>query len=184
MSEIIVRDSLESDMKAVQRIYARHVRDGLGSFEETPPALAEIKRRRKKVLDLGLPFLAAEIDRKVVGYSCATPFRERSAYRYTVENSVYVDATLTRKGVGRALLSALIRKCEAGRWRQMIAVIGDSDNAASIALHKSLGFRLAGSLRSVGFKHGRWVDSVLMQRALGAGDRTLPIPRRHRRKLQ
>jgi L-amino acid N-acyltransferase YncA len=174
VSEIIVRDSLAPDVRVVQRIYARHVREGLGSFEETPPSLAEIRRRRRKVLGLGLPFLVAEIDRKVVGYSYAAPFRERSAYRYTLENSVYVDANLTRKGVGRALLSALIRKCEAGPWRQMIAVIGDSGNAASIVLHKSLGFRFAGNLHSVGFKHGRWVDSVLMQRELGVGARTLP----------
>ncbi|HEX9262804.1 MAG TPA: GNAT family N-acetyltransferase [Candidatus Binatia bacterium] len=174
MVHIVVRDSIEADMKAVRRIYAHYVLCGLGSFEEVPPSLVELKRRRKQALALRLPFLVAEIDGAVIGYSYATLFRERSAYRYTIEDSIYVDPRMTRKGAGRALLSTLIERCSAGGWRQMIAVIGDRNNVASIALHQSLGFRMTGTLCSVGFKLGRWVDTVLMQRVLGSGDRTLP----------
>ncbi len=174
MSHIVVRNSTDADMSAVRRIYAYHVLHGLGSFEEEPPSPAEMKRRRDDVIGHGLPYLVADIDGVVVGYSYATLYRARSAYRYTVEDSVYVDASVMGKGVGRALLSAVIARCEAGRWRQMIAVIGDSDNVASIRLHASLGFRLVGTLRAVGFKMERWADTVLMQRELGAGDRTPP----------
>jgi L-amino acid N-acyltransferase YncA len=174
MNQILVRDSMNADMSAVQRIYAYYVLHGLGSFEEEPPSVVELRRRRDDVLGRGLPYLVAEIDGAVVGYSYAALYRDRSAYRYTVENSVYVDGDASRRGVGRALLSAVIARCEIGRWRQMIAVIGDSNNVASIALHESLRFRLVGTLRAVGFKHGRWVDSVLMQRELGAGDRMPP----------
>ena len=174
MNQILVRDSIDVDMPAAQRIYAYYVLHGLGSFEEEPPSVVELGRRRDDVLGRGLPYLVAEIDGAVVGYSYAALYRDRSAYRYTVENSVYVDGDANRRGVGRALLSAVIARCEIGRWRQMIAVIGDSSNVASIALHESLRFRLVGTLRAVGFKHGRWVDSVLMQRPLGAGDRMPP----------
>ena len=174
MSHIVVRDSTGADMPAVRRIYAHHVLHGLASFEEVQPSVTELKRRRDGVIGDGLPYLVAEIDEAVVGYSYAAPYRARSAYRYTVEDSVYVDEGVMGRGVGRALLSAVIARCEAGRWRQMVAVIGDSDNVASIRLHESLGFRMVGTLRAVGFKMGRWVDSVLMQRELGAGDRTLP----------
>lgn len=174
MSHLVVRNSTEADVPAVHRIYAHHVLHGLGSFEEEPPSAAELKRRRDDVIERGLPYLVADIDGTVVGYSYATLYRARSAYRYTVEDSVYVDEGVLRKGAGRALLSAVIARCEAGRWRQMVAVIGDSDNAASILLHESLGFRLVGTLRAVGFKMGRWADTVLMQRELGAGERTPP----------
>ena len=174
MSHIVVRNSTDADVSAVRRIYAYHVLHGLGSFEEEQPSVAELKRRRNDVIGHGLPYLVADIDGTVVGYSYATLYRARSAYRYTVEDSVYVDEGVLRKGVGRALLSAVIARCEAGRWRQMIAVIGDSDNVASIRLHESLGFRLVGTLRAVGFKMERWADTVLMQRELGAGDRTPP----------
>ena len=126
-------------------------------------------RRRADVIGLGLPYLVAELDGDVAGYSYAAPYRSRSAYRFAIENSVYVDHRLNRRGIGRALLPALIARCQAGDWRQMIAIIGDSGNAASIGLHEQFGFRLAGTLRGVGFKFGRWVDTVLMQRALGAG---------------
>ena len=153
---------------------AHHVLHGLGSFEEKPPSVAELKRRRADALGRGLPYLVAEIDRTLAGYSYATLYRSRSAYRYTLEDSVYVDETMSRRGIGRALLSALIARCDRGRWRQMIAVIGDSDNVASIALHEHLGFRRVGTFRAVGFKLGRWVDTVLMQRELGAGGRTPP----------
>jgi phosphinothricin acetyltransferase len=161
-----VRDSREGDMAKVQAIYAHHVLHGAASFEEEPPALAEMRRRRADVLDRGLPYLVAEKEGRVVGYSYATPYRARSAYRFTIENSVYVEHALSGAGIGRALLSTLIARCEAGEWRQMIAVIGDSHNAASIGLHAKFGFQPIGTLRAVGFKFGRWVDTVLMQRQL------------------
>ena len=177
MQRIVVRDSTEADMPAVQRIYAHYVLYGLASFEESPPSVAELKRRRGEVSDHGLPYLVAEIDGAVAGYGYAAPYRTRSAYRYTVEDSVYADNALGRRGIGSALLSTLITRCESGDWRQMIAVIGDSRNAASIGLHERLGFRLVGTFRSVGFKLDRWVDTVLMQRQLGTGDGAPPEAR-------
>ena len=179
----LIRDSQDADIAAISAIYAHHVRHGAASFEEEPPSPAEIARRRADVLARGLPHLVATIDDEVVGYAYASPYRARSAYRFTIENSVYVDHRRHRGGIGRALLSALIERCEAGTsgtsasstpWRQMIAVIGDSANVPSIALHERLGFRMVGTLRAVGFKFGRWVDTVLMQRELGAGDSRLP----------
>jgi reactive intermediate/imine deaminase len=164
----------EADMSAVTSIYARHVLHGLASFEETPPSLDEMKSRRANVLQLGLPYLVAELDGRIVGYSYATSYRSRPAYRYTVEDSVYVEDGLNGRGIGTALLAELIARCERGPWRQMLAVIGDSGNAGSIALHRRLGFASAGNLVAVGFKLGRWVDSVFMQRALGAGDSSKP----------
>lgn len=168
----VIRESRDDDVAIVHAIYRHHVLHGMGSFEEEPPSVDELIRRRVNVLGRALPYLVAEIDGQVVGYSYAAPYRSRSAYRFTIENSVYVDHRLSRRGVGRALLSALIARCEAGEWRQMVAVIGDSANTASIALHERLGFCYVGTLRAVGFKFGRWVDSVMMQRALGVGDRT------------
>lgn len=171
---IFVRDASDADMVAVTKIYATHVLHGLASFEEIAPSLDEMKSRRASVLQLGLPYLVAELDGRVVGYSYATFYRTRPAYRYTVEDSVYVEDGLNGRGIGTTLLAELIARCERGPWRQMLAVIGDSGNAGSIALHRRLGFTPAGSLTSVGFKFGRWVDSVFMQRALGGGDSTLP----------
>jgi L-amino acid N-acyltransferase YncA len=171
---ILVRDAREADMDAVTKIYAAHVLHGLASFEEVPPSLDEMKSRRTAVLQLDLPYLVAELDGRVVGYSYATSYRTRPAYRYTVEDSVYVEDGFHGRGIGTALLAELIGRCECGPWRQMLAVIGDSGNAGSIALHRRLGFAPAGNLISVGFKLGRWVDSVFMQRALGAGDSTKP----------
>jgi phosphinothricin acetyltransferase len=130
--------------------------------------------RRASVLDLGLPYLAAEAAGQVVGYSYATGYRPRPAYRHTIEDSVYVAERMQGRGIGRALLSALIARCETGPWRQMVAVIGDSGNAGSIALHRQQGFRLVGTFEAVGFKLGRWVDTVLMQRALGPGGAAPP----------
>ena len=173
---ILVRPSTPSDLTAIRAIYAHHVLHGLASFEEEPPDVAEMGLRRAGVLALGLPHLVAEAPEGVVGYAYAGAYRTRSAYRYTVEDSVYVGAGLVGRGIGSALLSAVIAACEAGPWRQMIAVIGDSGNAGSIALHSRLGFTAVGTFRSIGFKHGRWVDSVLMQRALGAGDTVPPTP--------
>ena len=157
-------------MHAVTLIYAKHVLHGLASFEEIPPSLDELQTRRAGVLQLGLPYLVAEVDGRVVGYSYATPYRARPAYRYTIEDSVYVEDGLDGRGIGTALLAELIARCERGPWRQMLAVIGDSGNAGSIALHRRMGFKPAGTLICVGFKLGRWVDSVFMQRALGPGD--------------
>ena len=171
---VMIRDSRDGDVARIAVIYAHHVRHGVASFEEVPPAADELARRRADVLDRGLPYLVAELDGNVVGYAYASPYRARSAYRFSLEDSVYVDPACHRRGAGRALLGALIARCEAGPWRQMIAVIGDSANHASIGLHARLGFRPAGTLRSVGFKFGRWIDSVLMQRPLGADDGTLP----------
>lgn len=169
-----VRDAEAADMAEIQSIYAHHVLHGLATFEEVPPPVAEMANRRAAVLAAGLPYLAAEVDGRVVGYSYATAFRARPAYRYTIEDSVYVREGLAGRGIGLALLGELIRRCEAGPWRQMIAVIGDTANEASIALHRRLGFAHAGTLAAVGFKLGRWVDTVQMQRALGSGSRTAP----------
>ena len=161
-------------MAAITRIYAHHVLHGLASFEEIPPDEAELARRRGEVLRHGLPYLTAEQEGEVVGYCYAAPYRARSAYRFTIEDSVYIDPARIGQGIGRALLSRLIALCEQGPWRQMIAVIGDSENQASIGLHAAEGFRMIGTHPAVGFKFGRWVDSVLMQRELGEGARTLP----------
>lgn len=164
-----VRDARPDDMPAVQAIYAAEVLSGLASFEEVPPDAATIEARRQSVIAQGLPWLVAERKGRVVGYAYAGPYRPRPAYRHTVESSVYVDPSARGRGVARALMTELIAHCEHGGSRQMIAVIGDSGNAASIGLHEAMGFRHVGTLEAVGFKLGRWVDSVLMQRPLGAG---------------
>jgi phosphinothricin acetyltransferase len=169
-----VRDAVESDLPSIQQIYAHHVLHGLASFEEVPPSLAEMRSRRSTVLELGLPYLAAEVDRRVVGYAYAGTYRARPAYRYTIEDSVYIAEGYGGRGIGTGLLSELIARCEAGPWRQMLAVIGDSANVGSISLHRACGFSVVGTLPSVGYKFGRWVDSVLMQRALAAGDGSPP----------
>ncbi len=172
---VAVRDSTAEDVRAIRDIYAHHVSHGFASFEEVPPDLAEMERRRADVLARGLPHLVAALPGgQVAGYAYASPFRPRPAYRFTLENSVYVAPDMQRLGVGRALLAVLLPRCAALGYRQMIAVIGDSANHASIGLHAAAGFVEVGRLRSVGFKLGRWVDSVLMERALGPGDSTLP----------
>lgn len=172
-----VRDAADADLPAIQFIYAHHVLHGLASFEEVPPGVDELRTRMATVRAAGLPYLVAEVDGAVAGYAYATLYRPRSAYRHTVEDSVYVAQGMAGRGIGVALLSALITRCEAGPWRQMMATIGQGDgNAGSIALHARMGFTRIGALRSVGFKHGQWLDTVLMQRPLGAGDGTLPVP--------
>lgn len=171
---ITVRDADAGDMPAIQAIYAHHVGHGLASFEEVPPTTEEMLQRRAGVLRQGLPYLVAEIDGKIAGYCYAAAYRTRPAYRYTIEDSVYVADGRGGRGIGRKLLGSLIARCETGPWRQMIAVIGNSGNEGSIALHRSLGFEPIGTMRSVGFKFGRWVDCVLMQCILGTGDATLP----------
>lgn len=171
---IALRDAADRDMADVQRIYAHHVLNGLATFEEEPPAVDEMLRRRDAVLAAGLPYLVAEVDGRVGGYCYATAYRPRPAYRHTIEDSVYVEEALCGRGIGVALLGALIARTEAGPWRQMLAVIGNSGNAGSIALHRRMGFQPVGTLRSVGFKLGQWVDTVLMQRPLGPGDAAPP----------
>lgn len=171
---VTLRDAEPGDMGAIAAIYSHHVRTGIASFEEIPPDAAEMARRHGVVVGAGLPYLVAVRGGRVVGYAYAGRYRERTAYRYTVENSVYVAEDAARLGIGRALLEELIARCAALGYRQMVAVIGDSANAASIGLHASLGFRAAGVLPSVGFKLGRWVDSVIMTRALGDGDQAPP----------
>lgn len=177
LAPVRVRDARAEDMAAIQAIYAHHVLHGLATFEEVPPSAEELDARRAAVLGAGLPYIVAESGGEVVGYSYATAYRPRPAYRFTVEDSIYVQDGRGGQGVGSALLAELIARCEAGPWRQMIAVIGNSGNAGSIALHRRYGFAPAGLLHDVGFKFGRWVDSVLMQRPLGTGAGTLPDAR-------
>jgi len=171
---VVVRDARDADLAAIQAIYAHHVLHVLATFEEAPLSADELAARRAEVVARGLPYLVAETSGEVVGYSYATGYRPRPAYRFAIEDSVYVADGLGGRGIGAALLSALIARCDAGPWRQMIAIIGDSGNTSSIALHRRLGFEMVGTLRSVGWKLGRWVDTVLMQRALGPGDMVAP----------
>jgi len=153
-----LRGAEDSDVEAIQAIYAHHVLTGLGTFEEEPPTTAEMANRCAAILDRGLPWLVAEEGGLVLGYGYAGPFRSRAAYRYTVEDSVYVAEAARGRGIGKALLSALIRDCEAMGLRQMVGVIGDSGNRASIALHRTLGFELKAVAPAVGWKFDRWVD--------------------------
>ena len=170
-----IRPAAAADFDAIQRIYAHHVLNGLASFEETPPDAAELTRRWRAIAETGLPYLCAtDVGGALVGYAYAGPYRPRSAYRFTVEDSVYVAPGQAGRGIGRGLLRQLIEICARLGKRQMIAVIGDSGNAASIALHRACGFEMTGTFQAIGFKHGRWVDSVLMQRALGPGSTTKP----------
>lgn len=169
-----VRPAETDDLPAITAIYADAVENGCASFELVPPDLAEMAVRFAGIRDAGLPWLVAEIDGRLLGYAYAGPYRTRPAYRFTLEDSVYVHPAAKGTGVGRALLVALLAAAEALGARQLIAVIGDSGNAASIGLHAALGFTPAGLLRSAGWKHGRWVDSVLMQRPLGPGADTPP----------
>ena len=173
MSATIV-DAAPAHVAQVQAIYAHWVLHGLASFEEVPPDAAEMGHRRKAIQDLGLPYLVAEENGAVQGFAYAGPYRPRSGYRFTVEDSVYVAPWIHGKGIGRRLLGEVIQRAEAAGMRQMLAIIGDSSNTASIGLHEALGFRRVGVFQSIGFKFGGWVDTVLMQRALGPGDGMLP----------
>lgn len=175
VTEVEVRDALPDDVHAISAIYAWHVLHGRASFEEIPPTVDEMRKRLKNVTDNGLPWLVALYSGIVVGYCYATPYRPRHAYRFTLEESIYVDASTTGRGFGSALMDALIERCEQGPWRQMIAVVGDGhNNAGSLRLHKKHGFEVVGQLRSVGYKKGDWRDTVIMQRPLNDGDWTLP----------
>lgn len=169
---VTIRPVTPDDIRAITAIYAHAVRHGTASFETEPPDEAEMTARRKNLVDSGYPYLVAEIGGRVAGYAYAGPYRPRIAYRYTVEDSVYIGPDAHRQGIGRLLLAELLAQAEARGFRQMIAVIGDSAQTASIELHRSLGFVPVGTFTSVGYKHGRWLDSVLMQRALGEGAQT------------
>jgi phosphinothricin acetyltransferase len=172
--DVIIRDSRDADVDSIARIYGYWVTNGFGTFEYDPPSVAEIAQRRDVILTGKFPYLVAEQNGAVLGYAYASPYRPRRGYRYSCENSVYVAPETARRGIGRALLSPVIERCEAQGFRLMIAVIGDSGNASSIGLHGALGFVHAGVLPAVGWKHGRWVDTVFMTRTLGEGSTTPP----------
>jgi phosphinothricin acetyltransferase len=169
MSTPNVRPATASDIPAITRIYAHSVRHGTASFEYDPPDEAEMARRQRALIDAGYPYLVAEIGGAVMGYAYAGPYRTRPAYRYTVENSIYIAPDAQRRGIGRALIDRLIAECEQRNYRLMIAVIGDSAQAPSIELHRAAGFTMVGTFEAVGYKFDRWLDSVLMQRPLGKG---------------
>jgi L-amino acid N-acyltransferase YncA len=171
---VVIRPSRETDVTEIATIYGYHVLHGLASFEEVPPGFDEIASRRRDILARGLPYLVAERSGRVLGYCYAGPYRIRSAYRFTVEDSIYIDQTEAGRGLGRALLAALLDRCTELGYRQMVAVVGGSDTWPSIRLHAALGFTRVGVLPAVGFKFGLWVDIVLMQRGLGPGKTSAP----------
>ncbi|MBC9208587.1 N-acetyltransferase family protein [Roseomonas aerophila] len=177
VTQTTIRPVADADLGAITAIYRHHVLYGSASFETEPPAEAEMARRRSALLDQEYPYLVAERGGDVLGYAYAGAYRPRVAYRNTVEDSVYLRPDAFGLGIGSMLLAALIETCEARGFRQMMAVVGDSANASSIRLHQRHGFRCVGTLETVGYKHGRWLDCVLFQRRLGAGATTPPQPR-------
>jgi L-amino acid N-acyltransferase YncA len=174
MSAPEIRPAIAADLPAITSIYEQAVLYGTATFELTPPDLAEITRRFAALIDGGFPYLVAALEGRVVGYAYAGAYRPRPAYRFTVENSVYLAPSIHRRGIGLQLLQRLIAESEARGYRQMIAVIGDSANAGSIGVHTRCGFKMIGTHPAVGFKFGRWLDTVMMQLALGDGADTLP----------
>jgi L-amino acid N-acyltransferase YncA len=174
MDEIVTRPATARDIPAITRIYAHAVKHGTASFELEPPDEAEMARRQQALLAQRFPYLVAEWGDVMLGYAYAGPYRARPAYDWCVEDSIYIAPDMQRRGIGRLLLIELIAESEARGFRQMIGVIGDSANTASVAVHAAAGFRLIGTFQSIGFKFGRWLDTVLMQRALGPGDATPP----------
>jgi L-amino acid N-acyltransferase YncA len=174
MSSLEIRPTTATDLPAITEIYAHEVRQGTATFELVPPDLAEMTRRFRALIDGGFPYIVAVIDGGVVGYAYASSYRPRPAYRFTVENSVYLRRAIHRRGIGRQLLERLIAECEMCGFRQMIAVIGDSANAGSIGVHAACGFQMIGTHPNVGLKFGRWLDTVMMQRELGEGASTVP----------
>jgi L-amino acid N-acyltransferase YncA len=174
MSLLEIRPTAAADLPSITGIYEHAVRFGTATFEIDPPDLAEITRRFDTLMDGGFPYVVAALEGRVVGYAYAGAYRPRPAYRFTVENSVYLQPTIQRRGIGLQLLQRLIGECEARGFRQMIAVIGDSANAASVGVHLRCGFEMIGTHPNVGFKFGRWLDTVMMQRSLGEGATTVP----------
>ncbi|WP_454642036.1 N-acetyltransferase family protein [Bradyrhizobium liaoningense] len=174
MSAPEIRPATEADLPAITAIYQQAVREGTATFELEPPDLAEMTRRYRALVDGGYPYFVAILDGRVAGYAYAGAYRPRPAYRFTVENSIYLDPSFHRRGVGSLLLERLITECEARGFRQMIAVIGDSANAGSIGLHTRFSFKMIGTHPNVGLKFGRWLDTVMMQRDLGEGASTVP----------
>jgi phosphinothricin acetyltransferase len=170
-----IRSATDADVPDIQAIYAHHVLNGTGTFEDEPPPVEEIAARFHKIVDHGYVWLVAADDTGVLGFGYYGPFRDRSAYRFTVEDSIYVREDVRGQGVGKALVTRLIELATAGGARQMIAVIGDSENVGSIGVHASLGFNRVGTMRAVGIKFGRWIDVVTMQRSLGKGDANVPV---------
>ena len=175
MSSHEIRPATEADLSFVTKIYAHAVLHGTATFELTPPDLAEMTRRYRVLMDGAFPYLVAVLDGIVVGYAYAGAYRPRPAYRFTVENSIYLDPAIHRRGIGMKLMRRLIDDCETRGYRQMIAVIGDSANAGSIGLHSACGFQIIGTHPNVGLKFGRWLDTVMMQLALGEGATTIPV---------
>ena len=174
MSVLILRTARAQDIEAIASIYAHHVLHGFGTFEEIPPSPDQMAQRMETILGYGLPYLVATRDNQIMAYAYASPFRLRAAYRYTVEDSIYVAPNAVGTGVGKTLLGRILEDCTTLGMRQVIAVIGDSGNAGSIALHAALGFEMKTTFSSVGFKHGRWVDSVWMQKTLNGGSLSAP----------
>lgn len=174
MPALEIRPTTEADLTAITEIYEHAVRHGTATFELVPPDLAEMTRRFRALTDGGYPYFVATLDGEVAGYAYAGPYRPRPAYRFTVENSIYLRPASHRRGIGLRLLHRLIEECERRGYRQMIAVIGDSANAGSVGVHTACGFALIGTHANVGLKFGRWLDTVMMQRALGAGAATIP----------
>ena len=174
-ADVLVRDATHDDMEPIQTIYAHYVLRTTASFEEVPPTITQMRARFDAVRAQHLPYLVAEVDGEVLGFSYAHPFRPRSAYRFTIEDSIYVAPFVVSQGIGGALLSTLIERCTALDYRQMIGVIGDSANQGSIALHRRLGFRQEGVLRGVGLKFGKWMDVVIMHRPLGDANAAPPV---------
>ena len=174
MSDTLIRPAAEADLPAITAIYDHAVRTGTATFELTAPTLDDMTARYTSLTGAGFPYLVADLDGQILGYAYAGPYRPRPAYRFTVENSVYLPPEAQRRGVGLKLLTALIDASAERGYRQMIAVIGDSANAASIGVHTRAGFEMVGVHRNVGFKFGRWLDTVMMQRELGPGASTAP----------
>ena len=176
MTTVEIRPATDTDLPAITAIYEHAVLHGTATFELTPPDLAEMGRRFDVLSTGGFPYLAASLDGRVVGYAYAGAYRPRPAYRFTVENSIYLDPAIHRKGIGLKLMHRLIEECISRGYRQMIAVIGDSANAGSIGVHTRCGFQMIGTHPNVGLKFGRWLDTVMMQLPLGAGASTIPPP--------
>jgi L-amino acid N-acyltransferase YncA len=174
IAPVLIRASRDDDIDAIAAFYQQSVATGTASWEYDPPSVEEMAKRRHAVVANGFPYLVAEIDSRVVGYAYASTYRARIGYRFVVEDSIYVAPDMQGRGIGKMLLMAVIAECEKLGFRQMIAVIGDSENAGSIALHERCGFQHAGRFNGIGYKFGRWLDSVQMMRALGAGSSSAP----------